>query len=300
MKRFFLSFSAILVLLLSAASVAAQPPKVIAVDREELKPGKFEDHVRESNNFVRMLAKARDMNQPGYYRIGMTPIAGNLNEVTYLWFFDSLDEWARSQRDIQRWTTTPGPVKAYFDDLSAPMRGMEDMHTMQRSMIGVYRPDLSYNPRGNIGKARYLSVTTMRVKPGHIGDFMKAAQMYIGAMRKMKNDDHWAMYQIVGGGRDDVYMILSSMETLAEMDAMLARGGEFVRTMGDDMDDFEELVAKSLDPTDTVIYAFNPHMSHPPQEIMETDRAFWNWNMPAQQDSPARTRPASGRRQGRP
>jgi quinol monooxygenase YgiN len=195
-------------------------------------------------------------------------------------------------------STTPGPVKTLFDDLSAQMQMTEDLHTSQRTMVAVLRPDLSYNPRQNVGKARYVAITTLRVKPGHMSDFMKVAQLYIGALRKMKGDDHWALYQVVGGGRDDVFMSVSSMESLAEMDAMIARGGDFARAMGDDMDDFEQAVARSLDPIDTMIYAINPQMSHVPAEIMDADRAFWSAPLPAPTPAPARARPASARRRG--
>lgn len=271
----------VLCLFLFAPSAAAQaPPKVLVFDREEIKPGKFNEHVRESNHFVRVLAKAEETGQPAYHRVGMSPIAGNTNEAAYVWFFDSLDAWARSQQDIERWLSTPGPVQALFEQLSEPLRGREDLHASQRSMVGILHAPLSYNAGRDVTKTRFIAVTTFRVKPGHIGDFNRVAQMYIGAQRKMKSDNHWAMYEVVGGGRDNVYLAVTPMESLAEMDKMVTSGGEFVKAMGEDLDDFEDLISKSMDSSDTTIYAINPHMSFVPKRFHEADRAFWGRPLP--------------------
>lgn len=280
--------SVICLFLFAPAAAAQAPPKVLVFDREEIKPGKFRDHVRESNHFARVLAKAEETGQPAYHRVGMSPIAGNTNEAAYVWFFDSLDAWARSQQDIERWLSTPGPVQTYFEQLTGPLRGREDLHTSQRSTVGVLHAPLSYNAGRDVTKARYITVTTFRVKPGHVGDFMRVAQTYIGAMRKMKSDHHWAMYEVVGGGRDSVYLAVTPMESLAEMDKLVTSGGEFVKAMGEDLDDFEELIAKTIDPSETTIYAINPHMSFVPKRFHEADRAFWGRPLPPD-DAPAAT-----------
>lgn len=280
MRRTPFLLSALCLFLFAATASAQAPPKVLVFDREEIKPGKFGEHTRESNNFVRTLAKAEEAGQPVPHRVGMTPLAGDTNEVAYLWFFDSLDAWARAQQDVERVLTTPGPVKTFYEDLSAPSRGREDFHASQHSMVGVLHTQLSYNAGRDVSRTRYLAVTGFRVKPGHTGDFMRVAAMYIGAMRKMKSDDHWAMYEVVGGSRDGLFLAVSPMESLAEMDKIVTSGEEFVKAMGDDLDDFEELVAKSMEPSDTTIYAVVPEMSHVPKRVLEADRAFWGRALP--------------------
>jgi len=286
----------------SQAVVVAQPRKVLLLEREEIKMGKLADHEREANRFVQLLAHAKSMKEPTYNRIGMTPIAGNPNEVTYIYFYDSLDEWAKSQQNIEKWTNTPGPMKTFFDKINEPYDGGEDLHTSQRSLIAVYQPELSYNPRANIGTARYLSVTTLRAKPGHYGDFLKVVGMYISALKKMKSDDHFAVYEVQGGAREGLFLVLSSMPSLAEMDAMMERGKEFPKAMGDKLGEFEELVSKSMDPSDTVIYAFRPTMSHPPDEIVKADPTFWSWQMPPDNNAltASKTKQANGKRRAKP
>ena len=287
MKRTFLLLSAVCLLFtLTAFPAAAQtpgPPKVFLFEREELRPGKFEEHLKESNTFARTLAYARKSGQPSYVRLGMFPVAGNYNEVMYAFPFESLEQWAQYNRDIERWMTTPGPVKAYFDGLTGPPRAGEDLHTSNRSMVAVYNPMLSYNPRTSLAKTRYVSLSTFRVKIGHYGDWMKLTAMYMDAVKKMKGDHHWAVYETVGGAPDGTFIILTSLESLAELDAMMAASAEFPKALGDKLDDFEKLSAATIESITTNIYQLDPKMTNPPESFIAADPKFWSQEMPAAQ-----------------
>jgi len=284
MKRTFLLLSAVCLLsTLTAFPAAAQtggPPKVFLFEREELRPGKFEEHLRESNNFARTLAYARKAGQPSYVRLGMFPVAGNYNEVMYAYPFASLEQWAQYNRDIESWMTTPGPVKAYFDGLTGPPRAGEDLHTSNRSMVAVYHPGLSYNPRTS-PRVRYVSLSTFRIRVGHYGDFLKLTAMYIDAIKKMKGDRHWGVYEAVGGAPGGTFIILTSLESLAELDAMMAASAEFPKAMGDKLGEFEKLSAATIESITTNIYQLDPRMTNPPEAFAAADPKFWSQEMPA-------------------
>jgi hypothetical protein len=285
MKKISLILSAVCLLVSLACAAAAQtagPPKVFLFEREEIKPGKFDEHLRESNNFARTLAYAKKAGEASYVRLGMYPVAGNYNEVFYAYPFESLEQWAQSQRDIERWMTTPGPVKAYFDGVTGPPRQGEDLHTSERSMVAVYHPELSFNPRQSLAKTRYVSLSTFRIKIGHYGDFIRLTGMYTDAAKKMKGDHHWATYETVGGAPDGTFLILTSMESLAEMDAMMASSDEFPKALGDKLDDFEKLSAATIDSITTTIYQLDPKMTNPPDSFVAADPKFWTQEMPAQ------------------
>src|SRR5918912_192694 len=85
MKRFLLPLSLLCLTLSLMSQALAQtsgPPKVMLFERDEFMPGTAEAHERESNNFVRMLANAKNVSgEKSYYRIGKTPIAAITNEV---------------------------------------------------------------------------------------------------------------------------------------------------------------------------------------------------------------------------
>jgi hypothetical protein len=295
MKRTFPLLSAVCLLFLSVAGAAAQtagPPKVFLFEREEIRPGKFEEHQRESNNFARTLAYAKKAGQASYVRLGMYPVAGNYNEVMYAYPFDSLEQWAQAGRDIERWMTAPGPVKAFYEGLSGPPRAGEDLHTSERSTVAVYSPELSYNPRVSLAKVRYVAISTFRIKVGHYGDWMRLTAMYTDAVKRMKGEHHWATYESVGGAPDGTFFIVSALESLSEMDADMANSAEFPKALGDKLDDFEKLSAATIESISTTIYQIDPKMTNPPESFLASDPQFWSQDMPS---APAPSRTASAK-----
>ena len=68
-----------------ANAQAPGAPKVLLIVREDIKTGQMAPHAGEANNTVQIWAKAKSR----YHRLAMTPVAGNENEVTYLWPFES-------------------------------------------------------------------------------------------------------------------------------------------------------------------------------------------------------------------
>ena len=89
MKKIVLILFSFCVLVSTGVQVSAQtpagPPPVLQIVREDIKTGMMEAHSREANATVRIWAKANSPHQ----RLAMVPIAGNENEVTYLWPFPS-------------------------------------------------------------------------------------------------------------------------------------------------------------------------------------------------------------------
>ena len=289
-KRFIQFILAICVVALPLTQATAQtpPPRVMLLVREEIKTGKMPDHERESNRFAQVLAKA---NSP-YHRIGMSPVAGNENEVMYIWGFDSFATLEKSQIDIEQWAT--GRYKAEFDAIAPP--GGEDYHVSQRDMIAVLRDDLSYNAPVKIGEMRYMSVSTLRVRPGQYAAFQEAARMYQDAMKKGRVEDNYAIYQVVSGAPDGIFLVFSPMKSLAELDDYPARQKAFMTAMGDDIKKLDKLAAEALNPGDNAIYRFNPRMSYVSREFAAAAPGFWN--PPPVTETPAPTNRRAAVRRG--
>jgi hypothetical protein len=159
-------------------------------------------------------------------------------------------------------------------------------------MVAVYHPELSYNPRTSLAKARYVSLSTFRVKIGHYGDWMRLTAMYVDAVKKMKGDRHWAVYEAVAGAPGGTFVILTSLESLAELDAMLAASAEFPKALGERLGDFEKLTAAAVESITTTLYQIDPRMTNPPESFLAADPKFWSQEMPAPQPA---TRTASTR-----
>ena len=276
MKKHFLLFSAVCLFFSGLYQVAAQttetpPPNVLLIVREEIKLGKGLDHERESNRYTQILRKAKSP----YGRIGMTPIAGNENEVIYVWGFDSFADLEKWRQMEERWST--GEFKADYDKIA---QGTEDLHTSQRDMVAVYRPDLSYNPSVNIAEMRYFRIGTLRVRPGQTSNFLAAANAYLTALKNAKVDDHIAVYQVISGSADGIYLLFTPMKSLAEMDTYPARYKPFREALGPEgLKNLDKMFSEVFNPGESSIYVFNPRMSYVSDQFASRDTAspgFWN------------------------
>jgi hypothetical protein len=292
MKKSLFLLSA-LCLLLAASQALAQndgggPPKYFLIEREVLKPGTAPAHERESNNFARLLSNARGVaGETRYYRVGMTPVAGNQNEVIYVFPFNTLDDIAKYNADIERWMSRPGDQNAFYTRIAAehatPHPGTnDDFHALQTSMIAELVPELSYNERPNPGVMRYVEMTTWRVKPGQDANFIKAGQMVVNAHRQAKNDIHFITYRVLGGALGGTYVTLTTFRTLSELTPSEAERMAWGKAMGDKMSELQKLTGKVFTNMETSVYAVRPTMSAVPDFFMQDsgDRAFWMTTMP--------------------
>lgn len=240
-------------------------PKVLLIVREEIKTGKMGPHSREANGTVNIWAKAKSP----HHRLAMVPVAGNENEVLYLWPFDSYADLEKSYEDLDKIGTT---MKADFDRIANPG---DDYHSSQRDSIAVYRPDLSYNPTARIPDMRYFRWQVIRTKPGKDAEFEESQRMLKAAHEKAKIDESMYIYKMAGGGMIDVYVRIIPWKSLEGM-GTIPHGKAYWEAMGDDnrkkMDalDFDSIL------TDEVyVYAFAPQLSYLPADFVAVNPTFW-------------------------
>ena len=308
MKKSLHLLSALCLLLVASQAPASDireetgPPRYLLIERELLKPGAAPAHERESNNFARLLSNAKGVaGETRYYRIGMTPVAGNMNEVIYMFPFDTLDAVGKYTSDVERWMSRPGDQNAFFTRISAenatPRTGVnEDFHMLQATMIAERVDELSYNPRQNPGEMRFMKVTTFRVKPGQDQNFMKVGRMIAGAHREAKTGAHFVTYHVTGGALDGTYLVITSGRTLADLSPGDADRAAFGRAMGEKVSEVQKLAGEVLVNSESNVYAIRPTMSAVPDEFMRdaADRAFWTTPLPEPPAATAATTAAGG------
>lgn len=252
-----------------AAQTPGPPPKVIWIVREEIKTGKMPAHTVEANNTVQIWSKARSQ----HHRLAMVPIAGNENEVMYLWPFDSYAAIEKATSDLDRIAGVSH--KADFDRIAA-MNSGEDLHTSQRDAIAVLRSDLSYNPNVDITKMRFVRTEVIRVKPGTGRDWEEGRKILKAAHEKAKIDEHMLVYQVVGGMQNGTFLVFIPWKSLDGL-GTLPHNKDYWDAMGDDnrkkMDKINE---GSIAFHDLVIYGFNPQLSYVPAEFVAGD-TFWTF-----------------------
>ena len=279
MRRTLFPLLAALLLLAAVAPASAQsppPPNVLLIVREDIRPGKMPSHTEEAMGFVRVLSKANTVSAASLrdYRLAMTPLAGNENEVMYLWGYQSFEDMENKQKEAQR--LAAGPMKADFDALVD-----RDLHAAQFDIISTFRPELSYGiGRVDVAQARYMAVTTLRIKPGHEEEYWSAVKKHVYPARDktaMKSAS-WAVFGVRAGLPGSSYVILRPVRSLAEFDAASPASVRAVMS-SDDRAEMDKVTDRAVMMTNTNYYAFSPRMSLVSPDWAARDTAstpFWN------------------------
>ena len=286
MRRLFLGSSALCFLLLTCALAAAQtgapppPPPVLVITREDIKPGKMGAHAEEALANVRVMAKANSMitdKSIRNYRIGMSPIAGNQNEVTYVVAYGSFANMEASDREVEK--LSAGAMKVDYASLPD-----KELHASQASLVAVYRPDLSYGiGNTDIAEARYMAMTTLRLKPGHEDEYWEAVQKNITPARDktpLKTTASYAVYQVTAGVLGSTYITFRPLKSLADLDTASARLVRPAMTE-EGRKQMDAVADRAIVATTTLYYAFNPRISLVSPEFAARDKAavaFWITN----------------------
>ena len=272
-KTFFLAVFVLCVCGVQAAAQTPGPPQVLQIVREDIKTGMMEPHSREANATVRIWAKAKSPHQ----RLAMVPIAGNENEVTYIWPFPSFAAYEKAQKELDKIGET------YKADFDRTRHAGEDYHSAQRDMLCRLRADLSYNlPAGDRAKMRFMRMETIRVKPGHIEEFEEARKIVAAAHVKAKVDEHMAVYQVVGGAQAGTFIVLIPWTGLDDSN-LLPHGKAYQDALGGDGAKKVARVANDAILSDDIsIYALDPQLSYVLPATVASDPDYWRLKpMPA-------------------
>jgi hypothetical protein len=202
-------------LILSASAALAQeppgPPKVLAMAREEVKPGKGGAHAKSVASFIAAVTGA---NAP-LYGIAGTPRSGADNAVVYLQAFGAFADVEAAH--IEEARTANAAFKADLDRLD---HEEVDQHASQKTAYCTLRSDLSYhrhNPE-QVGRARFMSVSTVRIKPGRTPDYVDYIKAINAARETAAVDVHTAAYQVATGATNGTFLSFTSMRSLADGD----------------------------------------------------------------------------------
>lgn len=252
----------------AASGLVAQepppPPKVLQIYREEVKPGKGPAHEKIETGWPRAFAKA---NWPTHY-LALVSLTGP-SEAWFAAGYDSFEAWEKDQNAIDKHPT----LKPEVDRLSE-----KDGEVLSggRSLVEVYREDLSRNPNVDLSRIRYFRISTFRVRPGHDGDFTNAVKIVKSAYDKISSPVSWAVFQVSAGMPSPTFVVWIPMRSLSESDTALMASKALREAEGEEG---EKALAKAASEgyvnIETNIFAVNPVMSYPPKEFAAKDPAFW-------------------------
>lgn len=254
-----------LALFCAGATLSAQqtgPPKVLQIIREDVKVGKAAGHVKVEAGYVSAFQKAK---WPTHYLA-----AASMTGPSEAWFFVPYDSFEAWEKDSQA-TEKNAALTAELDKLSEQDTAYINN---SRSIVVVYRPDLSYRPAVNLGEYRYFEVDAVRVRLGHGEDFNKLAKVQIEAHEKLNIDEHWAAFEVVEGMPSGTILFFTPMKSLKQADS--DHGKQVREAMGEEnAKKFEQFGREGIISDESNLFAFSPRMSYVTEQTIAADPSFW-------------------------
>lgn len=273
---------ALTALAVGAAAAMAQesaptgPPPVIAMGREEIPPGRMTAHQRNAASFVSVLNRAG----AGSYRIALVALSGDDNQVLYLEPYASFADYEQARQQFDQAVVSNAALRSELEQLE---RDNVQLHESQRTTLARYRADLSYRPksREDTARARYFSITTIRLKAGRGPDYVEYIKQGNAARDKANIDDHVAVYQVASGAPFGTFLFLNSHKSLKEWDDAFGRVPQNQKAMEEALGGAvvaasrRQLLAEIAAEAVNTLYAISPAMSRPTAQMAALDPGFW-------------------------
>jgi hypothetical protein len=264
----------------TAQAQNSEPPAVMGIIRESIKEGHSAAHEKVEADWAGAMRKH---NFP-FYSLALTSMTGP-GEVWFLLPSKSFAEVEQAGQELQK----PG-LKTEIEMLDA--RDGE-LRSNSRTMYAVYRKDMSYRPElVKIGKARYVGITTFRLKLGHMSDFSEGSKKFLDANEKAGVKAPTVAYQVIAGAPDGMFLFMEPMESLKTVDEIPARDKAVSEAMGNE--EFQQLMKGAGDVFTSIEYsmfAVNPRMSYVSKKTEDVDPAFWRPKMTPSKTATASKRP---------
>ena len=250
---------------LAAAQETSSAPKVLQITREYTKPYKNGmAHDKTESAFIQAMTKAKF---PAYY-LGLTSMSGKSRSL-FLTRYADFAEWEKDNKlvdknpalnaELERDSVTDGELLESVD-----------------SLVYTYDEDLSYKPRRDLARARYMEISVFHVRPGHRAEWLKLGKIVKDAHDKAGTSAHWSMFEMAYGAQEGEYVALSADNSMADIDTGYSEEKKFMDALGENgVKQFRELFASAVDYSRSELFSINPKMSYVSDEWIKADPDFW-------------------------
>jgi hypothetical protein len=240
------------------------PPKVLYITREFIKPGKSGAiHDKSESNFVSAVTRAK---WPTHY-FAVNSLSGKTRAL-YLFGYDSFAAWEKDNMAMMKNKALSAEIDRASVSDGELLDGIDDF-------VFTFAPDVSLKTTTSFTGVRYLEITSIHIKPGHMHEFHQLAQIIIDAHTKAGTSAHWDAFEIAYGG-DDEFILVSPDKSMAEIDTGFAEEKQFRDALGEDaMSKLRDLERDCIESTDSELFSINPAQSYPPDEWVKSDPDFW-------------------------
>jgi hypothetical protein len=225
--------------------------------------------------------------KPGTGAVNIRPYAAagaavdvlGMNAVTGLpetWLLESHQSFA-SIEDLDRSLTAVAPVRT-ASDLFDPMQ--DDVLAPARTMIAIYRLDLSYRPDQAIRlfpKARYFQISVYRIRPGGAGDFAELVRLRRLTSATVNLDRPELAYRVISGAPEGTYLFLAPITSLRTMDDGVGQLPVYAEGIAAaKAKDAPKIAADSEISHEHLLFRINPRISYVSDAFAESDQEFWH------------------------
>ncbi len=244
---------------------------VVMAYRCEVKPGHAVAQQKAAAATSRAIAKAPG----GMSLLAMSSVTGP-SEVWFLMPFDSLADMDKANEAVAK---APAAVQAELDQLN----DVEGSHyNAMRSMILIYREDLSLDASFDVMPFRAMSVSTFRVRPGRTREFEQGAKQVMAAYKKIDRAVHFAAFEVLGGAPSGTFIFMRPMKGMAELLPSDEVEKAFVEAMGgqDSLAKIDKGMGEVLAGMEDAVFTFSPKMSAVPASYAKAD-PYWRITAPA-------------------
>jgi len=188
------------------------------------------------------------------------------------WFLEAHGSFA----DVEK-AEKASDAPAVKGDLDQAMATDGEYLSGTRTMIAVYRKDLSYEPENPPGmaKSRYIDVITLRFKTGtsqQLAATMKEMAK-IHASAQLTQPMH--MYQVISGASNGTYLLLEPIVSLAEWDKYPAMMQALRTAGGRKFDALQKDLQEIILSDEGRLMSIDPKMSYVSKEMAAGDPDFW-------------------------
>ena len=243
-----------------------EPPTLLVIYREEVKPGKGAAHAANEQAWAAAFTKG----QAPVRWLGMTSIAG----PSEAWFLSRYDSYADFQKTEDAMDASAA-LTAEQDKFSAQDG---DLLNRTSTIMARYQPALSYQPNVAIAKMRYMQVDIVQVRPGRGGDFTDAWRSIVAAHEKAKMNEHWAVYAVQSGMPTGTFLFMYAHTSLDALDLAqpMHTGNEYRDAVGESGRRRQnEIMQDAVATQQTMLFAFRAGMSLLSKDFISQDPAFW-------------------------
>lgn len=252
---------------LQAQQTPAAPPNHLTIFVENLKPGMEADHTRNEAGWPRA---AEEAGSP-YTYLALESLTGQ----SHVWYVSAYESFAQEGESMKLFETNTH----LGQETSRLWRADAQYLASTFAFQAVGRPDLSYGGGVDINRHRFWEITSMRVRLGHEAEFEAAAQVFIGATRRLNPDANFRAYQVISGMNGSNYLFFSSVETYGEFDQVMAGGNAVMAGLtAQEGTTLQEVFTQHVQNVVTHRYRLSPDMSYVDADTRAASPEFWNAN----------------------